>query len=129
MDQVLHVIAAQILLTSATINAPTTMLVWTSLSLARMDLKDTALQALKDAPIMDLYAIHLALVQFFSHVLMDQAVYAMNVYKHLISAWINAPSLAWKSLSLVRMDPSAHAIQALKDAPTMDLSVTDHAPD
>ena len=129
MDQIFYVTDAVKRLTSVTIDAPTTMLVWTSLSLVRMDPNDTALQALKDAPIMDLYAIHLALVQFFSHVLMDQAVYAMNVYKHLISAWINAPSLAWKSLSLVRMDPIAHAIQALKDAPTMDLSVTDHALD
>ena len=58
---------------------------------------------------------------------MEQAVYAMNVMKRLMSARINAPFLADKSLSHVWMEPNAHAMQALKIVSIMDLSVMDLA--
>ena len=127
MEQAFYAIVALKRLISAAQDAPTTMMVWTSPSLVRMELNATALQALKDAPIMGLYAIHLAPAQFLSNVKMEQAVYAMNVQNQLMGAWINAPSLAQKSLSHVVMEPNAHAIQAHKDVPIMDLFVTDLA--
>ena len=94
------------------------MLVWTSLSLVRMDPPAHALQALKDALIMDLYAIHLALAQFFSHVLMDQNLHAMNALKRLISAMRDAlPEAPMKEKKLpsgVKMVQNAPAMKVLK---------------
>ena len=126
MDQVLHAMHAQKRLTNATVDVLDLERI--SLSLVVMELNAHARKALKAVSIMDLSVMDLALAQFFSHVLMDQSVYAMNVRKQLISVWIDVSSSAKKSLFLVVMEPNANVMKALKDASIMDLSVTDLAP-
>ena len=126
MVQVLNAMYAQKRLTNATVDVLDLERI--SLSLVVMELNAHARKALKAVSIMDLSVMDLALAQFFSHVLMDQSVYAMNVRKQLISVWIDVSSSAKKSLFLVVMEPNANVMKALKDASIMDLSVTDLAP-